>query len=404
MPANTALLARQPICDVDKEIVAYELLFRFEDGTINNTVDGDSATSQVLINAFSLGESDSITGGLPAYVNFTDKLLEVLPPVNPELLYIEILENIEINDHLIARIRELKAKGYKIVLDDFVWFDKYKPLLELADIVKLEIPAMGRTELRGAIANLRRYPVELLAEKIETLEEFEFCKKLGCTLFQGFFLYKPNLVAGQVLSSNKMSVLSLITALNDPDADVDTITSVITRDSGLSFKLLALINSAQLRRSVEVTSIATAVSLLGLERLKSWATVLTMTKLDDKPKSLLAISLQRAYFCELLAKTFALEQPEKFYMTGMLSSLDLFFDTPIQELITKLPLDAECKAALAEHQGLLGLVLQTAKLYEQFRLQDVPWKALRDLGLQRHDIDKVFVDSNTSANALIASL
>lgn len=404
MSANTTLLARQPICDVNKEIVAYELLYRFEDGTINSSIDGNTATSQVLINTFSLGECENITGGLPAFVNFTDKLLDFLPPIAPELLNIEILEDIEVTPELVAKVQEIKDRGYKIALDDFIWDDKYKPLLELTDIVKLEVPAMTRTQLREAISKLAKYEVVLLAEKIETLDEYQFCKDLGCSLFQGYFLYKPNIVQGATLSSNKATVLKLIAELNQQDADVDSIKTIITQDSELSFKLLSLINSAELRRSVEVTSIATAVALLGITRLKSWATMLAMTKLEDKPKSLLAISLQRAYFCEHVASIFNEKLAEKFYMIGMLSCLDLFFDISIQDLMKKLPLDEESKEALTEYRGLLGLILKTATLYEKFKLPDVPWAQLRELGLTQNDVNTIFIDSHVKANAMIDSL
>lgn len=402
--AATTLLARQPICNVNKEIVAYELLFRFEDGTINSSVDGDKATSQVLINAFSLGECDRITGGLPAFVNFTSRLLENLPPIASELLNIEILEDIEITPELLTKVKEIKAKGYKIVIDDFVWDDKYKPLLELTDIVKLEVPAMNRTELREAIAKLGKYQVELLAEKIETQDEYLFCKKLGCTLFQGYFLYKPNIVEGATLSSNKAAVLNLIAELNQSDADVNSVTSIITRDADLSYKLLSLINSAEFRRSVEVSNINTAVSLLGITRLKSWASMLAMAKLEDKPKSLLAISMQRAIFCESVAAIFTPQLAEKFYMIGMLSCLDLFFDISIHDLMEKLPLDEESKSALIEYQGLLGLILKTATFYERFKLLEVPWRQLRELGLDQNEVNTIFIESNVKANTLLESI
>lgn len=402
--AATTLLARQPICDLNKEIVAYELLYRFEDGTINSSVDGNKATAQVLINTFSLGECEHITGGLPAFVNFTDHLLDFLPPIAPELLNIEILEDIDITPELLSKVQEIKSKGYKIVIDDFIWDDKYKPLLEMTDIVKLEVPAMNRRELKETITKLRKYQVELLAEKIETQEEYLFCKELGCTLFQGFFLYRPNIVKGATLSSNKMSVLKLITELNQSDADVRSISTIITQDSDLSYKLLSLINSAEFKRSVEISNINTAVSLLGLTRLRSWASMLAMAKLDDKPKSLLMISLQRAIFCENVAAIFSPHLAEKFYMIGMLSCLDLFFDVSINQLMQKLPLDDESKAALTEYQGLLGLILKTATLYEKFKILDVPWRQLRELGLNQNEVNTIFIDSNVKANALLESI
>jgi len=398
------LLARQPICDVNREIVAYELLYRFNDGRPPIGIDEDEATSQVLINAFNVSGVESITGGVPAFVNFTDNLLNILPPIDPQLLYIEILENIEVTPELIEKVKELKHLNYKIVVDDFIWDDKYKPLLELTDIVKLEVPAMSRNQLKTTIINLAPYDVELLAEKVETMDEFLFCKKLGCSLFQGFFLYKPQLMKGNQLTSNKLPVLKLMAELQNPDASVPEISGTITRDAALSFKLLKLINSAEFRRSVEVTTISTAVSLLGINRLKSWACLLAMTKLEDKPKSLLLASLQRAEFCEQIANKVAPDQADQFYMIGMLSCLELFFDVTIESVVHELPLAPDSIDALISRRGLAGLALDTALKYEKYKLTEVQWSKLQELDLKQPDLNTIFINSTEKARGMLADL
>lgn len=402
MAQKTILLARQPICNVDKEIVAYELLFRYEDGSAPSNLDGDQATSQVLLNAFCEGGVTSVTGGKPAFVNFTENLLEQLPPFDPERLYIELLEDIKITDDLVEKIKILKENHFKIAIDDFVWDDSYRPVLEYTDIVKLEVPAMNRQQLQTTVRNLKLYDVSLLAEKVETHEEFEQCKELGCTLFQGYFLFKPQIVEGKKLSSAKLAVLKLIADLQDPEASVAEITTAINRDPVLSFKLLALVNSAAFRRPCEVNNISTAVSLLGVNRLRSWASMLAMGSLDDKPESLQLIALQRAEFCDLIAEVIAPAKRDQFYMIGLLSSLDLFFDIELSTLVKELPLDADSKLALIEYAGDAGLALKTAKFYESFRLSDVNWSTFHELGMRQQDLHTMYLKSNVQANALLS--
>jgi EAL and modified HD-GYP domain-containing signal transduction protein len=167
----------------------------------------------VLLNTFCESGINSITGGLPAFINFTESLLEHLLVFDPESLCIEILEGVEITEELIEKVNDLKEHGFKIAVDHFVWNEKYKPLLELCSYVKLDISTQSRAALKATVMNLAPYQVDILAEKVETIDEFLYCKKLGCSLYQGYFLFKPQIVEGEKLSTAKVAVLDLLSEI-----------------------------------------------------------------------------------------------------------------------------------------------------------------------------------------------
>ncbi len=178
MEKKDILLARQPIYDTKREIVAYELLFRESGKSPIDGFDGNRATSRVLLSLFTETDLATVTGGLPAFVNFTAELIQNPPLFDPQSIIIEVLEDIDITKEIVASIKNLKQQGYTIALDDFVMAKRYQPLLDIVDIIKLELPEMDDNELQKTIRILSQYELKLLAEKIETPEQFNRCRKL----------------------------------------------------------------------------------------------------------------------------------------------------------------------------------------------------------------------------------
>ncbi len=393
MPDQNVLLARQPIYDTQQNLVAYELLFRPEDKADMPSFDGNIATSRVLLNAFTEGDIEKITGGAPAFVNFTKELLLSPPPFNPEHIVVEVLEDIIIDEDVVNAIKNLKQKGYKIALDDFVMDERYKPLLPLADVIKLELPAMNAEELKSAIGYLKRFSTSLLAEKIETIEDYKLCKDLGCDLFQGYFLSKPEIIKGRKLPQNKLAVLQLIGELQDPAVNVNELNAIISKDPTLSFKLLKLVNSAAYRRARTIESIHMAVMMIGISKIKSWSSLLALSKMDDKPVALRQISLARAKLCELLSEKLSPDQGDLYFTTGLLSSLDAYFDTPLKKLLLSIPLEGTISDALAHYRGKAGLAVHTAKHYEQSKWQAIHWNLLERFGISKVELNKLYVES-----------
>jgi EAL and modified HD-GYP domain-containing signal transduction protein len=390
---NDVLLARQPIYDRSKKTVGYELLFRSECDTPISEFDGNLATSRVLLNLFTESDIASITNNRPAFVNFTAELIHNPPLFDPKTVVIEVLENISITNEIVSSLVKLKKKGFTLALDDFVMDARYKKILPLVDIVKLELPAMNEEELSNTINELKQHDVKLLAEKIETPEDFNRCYELGCDLFQGYFLSKPELVKGRKIPAGKMAVIDLISQIQSPEIDMNGLTAVISRDPALSFKLLKLINSAAFKRSNTIESIHKAVTLLGINKIKSWASLLALSKLDDKPEALHYQALVRALMCERLSENIAPENSEQFYTVGLLSSLDAFFDQSLDDIITHISLAEEIKEALICQKGHAGFALKTTRAFEQAQWQKLDWTELAKFELNAKQINDIYFES-----------
>ena len=394
---SDVLLARQPIYDRNKKVVGYELLFRGESDTPISDFDGNLATSRVLLNLFTESDIASVTNDLPGYVNFTAELIHNPPLFDPKTVVIEVLEDIQITDKIVASLRKLKQKGFTLALDDFIMDGRYEKILPLVDIIKLELPEMNDSELESTIENLKQHNLTLLAEKIETPEQFNRCHELGCDLFQGYFLSKPEIIKGKKIAAGKMAIINLISEIQNPEIDMDGLTSVISRDPALSFKLLKLINSAAFKRSNEIESIHKAVTLLGIDRIKSWASLLALSKLDDKPEALHYQALVRAVMCERLSEYIAPFLKDQFYTVGLLSCLDAFFDKSINKIVSHISLATEVRDALIEQKGQAGLALATTLAFEQAEWQKLNWTELAKFELNAKQINEIYFESSRKA-------
>ncbi len=397
---DKVLLARQPIYNRNKEIVAYELLFRSDTDEPITSFDGNLATSRVLLNLFTQSDIATVTNNLPAFVNFTEELLLNPPLFDAQTIVIEILEDIKVTNELIDCITNLKNQGYQLALDDFVMDEAYRPLLPLVDIIKLELPEMLDDKLEATIKELRQYNAKLLAEKIETPEQFNRCHELGCDLFQGYFMSKPEIVTGKKISANGLVILKLIAEIQAPEADIDELSRIISQDPGLSFKLLKLINSAAFKRKNTIESIQKAVTLLGIDKIKSWASLLALSKLDDKPDALHFNALTRALMCERLAEYIDIGARDRFYTVGLLSSLDAFFDQPLALIVEKLGLDEVLEQSLLHFSGSAGLALSTTLNFEKAHWHNIDWNALSQYELNAKMINTMYYESSTLALSL----
>jgi EAL and modified HD-GYP domain-containing signal transduction protein len=399
MQKNDVLLARQPIYDRNKTLHGYELLFR---NSVQNKAEitcNDVATSSVLLNAFTETDFEEVTNNLPAFVNFSAELLEHPPFFDPENVVIEILEDVDINKKVIERILQLRKKGYVIALDDYALEPKYKPLLPHIDIVKVDLPATPPNKLQQVVSYLRQFKLTLLAEKVETPEEFKLCHELGFDLFQGYFLARPEIVKGRKMETSELSVLHLIAEVQNPDTDIEKLVEVISRDPMLSFKLLKLVNSAAFRRSKEIESIKNAVLVLGLNRVKGWASLLALSKLSNKPEALQETAFIRALACEKIAERLSPNLRDSFYTVGLLSSLDAFFNQPLETILKELPIDDTLKKALTQHEGLPGLALNTTLNFEQSKLDSIDWDKLASMNLTPSDINSIYYQASGLAQS-----
>ena len=376
--ANRIFIARQPIFRGNGRVYGYELLFRSGlDNFFDEGQDGEQATSKVITNTFSLIGISKITAGRKAFINFTgDMLVKEYPALFPARITVaEVLENVEVTQEVIDACRNLVAKGYILALDDFVFTEEFLPLVEIAHIIKFDVQAMTMDQLSYNLQQVAPYSVKLLAEKVETIEEYDVLKAMGFTFFQGYFFSKPKIVQGRDIPGSKLQYLKIIRVLQDENYNFKKITEFIAHDVSLSYKLLRYVNSAAMRRRVEVTSMQSAVALVGELTLRKWLSLMMLSYMaDDKPQELLRLTLLRARFCEQIGEKMGKGRDFTLtcYTVGMFSLLDVLLDQPMENVLQKLSLAQDINATLiGEEATQYSVILKLVKAYERGDWQEV---------------------------------
>lgn len=356
-------MARQPIFDKELRVVAYELLYRSDDELeIANVLNGHKATSNVLVNAYTSIMANNERRQLPAFLNLPREMFETdsLPAMSHRHLIIEVLENVEVDETLIESVKRYKAAGYRIALDDFTYSPKYEALLKLADIVKIDILALGMSEVRYTVRQLKSYPLTLLAEKIETHEQLRECIDLGFKLFQGYFLRRPEIVEGRRLESNETVLLQLLSELNQPEPDTVKLVALIGQDPSLTFRLLKIVNSAAFTRQREIHSIQEALVALGLAEVRKWVSLITLSGQSRKPSELVRETLTLAKMCELIEEDSGspLGSPGSAFLCGLICRLDALLDIEREKLLRQISVSDEIIEAVQDSNGALGKLLK----------------------------------------------
>jgi len=362
-------VARQPILDIEQQVVAYELLFR--DGQSNSfpDIDPNQATSNILTNNHLTLGLEQVTGNLPAYINFhADALIFHFPSsLDPNNVVLEILEDVPITDELLLACKLLHEKGYKLALDDFDFDAKWEAFYPIVDIIKIDVLQFSILEISKLVRKISGLDITLLAEKVETLQQFEKLKMLGFTLFQGYFFAKPEMLKQRKITTSKQNILELISQANQIDLDIQRISEIFSIDPGLTYKLLRFINSPSYGSSQEITSLKHALVYIGQVELKKFIALLAMSDLNsDKNPEILRLSLARAKFCEQIARArFENENPPKAFLTGILSLIDGILDHELEQVLDVLPIHEEIKSALKNETCDLGNYLLLVKNIEK---------------------------------------
>jgi len=394
-------VGRQPIYDRKIHVYGYELLFRAGENSADafQKLGADGATSTTIINSFLEIGLDKLVGRHLAFINMTEKFLlsEDALPISPKQVVLEILENITIDDAIVKAVERLKLQGYMLALDDYIYNPSHKPLFSLVDIIKIDIRQLDEQQLLEHVAILKRHKVKLLAEKVENLDEFAFCHKLGFDYFQGYFLSKPRIIKGTSLASNKLAVLNLMSVLLNPDSQTNEIEEAMAFDVSISYKMLKLINSAVFNLNRKVESIQQAIVILGRKKLSSWVSMMALASLDERPSEMIHLTMTRAKMCEILAEKAGLPTLESFFTVGLFSALDILMERELNELIKPLPLGADIVAALLKHQGAYGEALKCVLAYEISDFDNVKFKALA-----KNDIMVANIEAVTWANMVVA--
>lgn len=415
MLSDTLYIGRQPILDRDERVFAYELLFRSsEDGNIAVFDDDVRATSRVLVNTLNNIGLEKITGKSKGFINantalLNDELLEILPK---EHFILEILEHCDVNQQLIERIDALRAEGYKVALDDFVFEKEYlvrfKPLVGRVDYIKIEVNSSDITMLESQVPKLKKLGVKLLAEKVETQEMFDRCKTLGFDYFQGFYFARPEIIQEGGIEPAQLVVAKLMNQLMKNEDDT-TIEQTFKEEPGITLNLLKYINSASIGLKSEIKSIRHAIMLLGKRKLLQWVTLISYA--DAKSGSLnfplLQIVQFRAKSMELLTGSFGHlgeHSEEEAFMTGLLSMLDALFNLPMEQVIHEFAIDGKIKEAILHESNELGMVLQLVKHMERDHIEGIN-RLANELDIELSKMIKIKIDAiqwadETSRNLL----
>lgn len=362
-------LARQPIFDYNQNVYAYEILYR--SGLVNayDEIDGDVASREVLYNSFQTFGIETLTNGKPVFINFTEELInyEIATLFPTDLLVVEILEDIDPKEEVVASGKSLKEKGYKIALDDFIYSEEYESLIELADIIKIDFLISDRDEIQRVSKDLINRNIILLAEKVETREEFEFAKALGFTLFQGYFFSKPEILKSKKLKPIKAMSLQLINEVNQPEINFVNLTSIISRDLSLTYNLLKLVNTAAFGFRHRIKSVRHGLVALGEKEIKKWIYLVVVRDMgEDKPNELIRLSLIRGRFGELLIKdTKIKQQSENIFLIGMFSLLDVILSKPMEVILEEIQAPDSVKQALLDENGDLINLYKLIIAYEK---------------------------------------
>jgi len=399
--SNQIMIGRQPIFDRDDRVAAYEVLYRNADRSNDANM-----TAQVIINTLIDIGLDSIADSLPLFFNIDETFLlnetELTQALPPELVYFEILETVPPTAEVLAACQRLKDKGYKIALDDVISIEAARPFIQYLDVLKVDW--LDAQKSAAIIKEFRQYPVKFLAEKIETYEDMEAAKTLNFDFYQGYFFCKPNTITGTKPPESRMSILRAMQQAMTATS-IDEMFEVVRQDVSLSYRLLKYINSAAFGLKREVQSIEQALSLLGLNNIRRWLTLLTMTSLgENKPPELIRQALWRARFLESLAKQMGEDIVDDDFMMGLFSILDALLDCSMQDSLKEINLASHV------HDGLIDLNSPMGKkLALSFAIEQGDWdfiKAFTDNGkrISYPEITCIQVESMHWADEQMAAL
>lgn len=368
-PSEKFFLGRQPILDRNQQIVGYELLFRSADMDHAVFESYSHASSTVITQALSSFGMEEVLGGKFGFINvhlalLLSEMLELLPIQQTVL---ELLEMIKLDEQVIDRCRELKDMGFVLALDDHEFDSSNDKIYHLIDIVKIDIILTGMDALPDVVRELRKYPVKILAEKVETVEQFQICNDLGFDLFQGYFFARPVVLNRKKIDVSGLALLKLLQQLTMGES-IETIEITFKENPGLSYNLLKLVNSVALGVREKIKTLRHAILLLGMDQLRRWTQLSLFAEHDSRGINhpLLEMAAVRGRLMEIMLKQMASsdEQAEAAFMVGILSLLDVLFETSMEEIIANLNLTEDVSTALLKREGQLGRMLMLAEKLE----------------------------------------
>ena len=388
------LIGRQPILDRDERITAYELLFRSPGEDRANIVDPVAATATVILGTLSGFGVEQILGEHQGFVNVDqtllfDDALELLPR---ESVVLELLESVRPTQDVVWRCEQLRARGWKMALDDHEYAPEFEPLYPLVDVVKIDLTVSSPETIRAGLEQLRRYPMRLLAEKVETRQQFQDCYDLGFNLFQGYYFARPVTMKHNRIDEGAVTLLRLLRLLMD-DADISEIEAAFRASPpSLTYNLLTLVNSVSFGLPQRIGTVRQAIAMLGRQQMRRWVKLALFGASGEQglDNPLLDLAAVRATFMEQLARHHPAlgrvrDAPDRAFMVGILSLLDKLYGVPIDDLVRRLRLTEDVSSALVRREGPFGGLLSLVEQMERLQVDEAT-DQVRALHLTRKQV------------------
>ena len=368
-------VARQPIVDRDEKVFGYELLFRNGLENAFQSGDPDEASRATLDRSLLVG-LDVLCDGRRAFVNCTrDTLIKGLVTLLPSTsTVVEVLESVSADPDVVKACRNLKEAGYTIALDDYVADDPREGLAELADIIKVEMKLTTEAQQAALLKKFGQGNCRMLAEKIETRAEFVRAREQGFVYFQGYFFRRPEMIHTHDMPANQMNYLRMLQEVSRPDLDLAELEKLVKAEASVCYRLLRYLNSAIFGFQSEIHSVKHALSILGERDIRRWVRLVAAVSAGQgKTSDLMLAALVRGRFGELLAPRVRHGDSDLFLL-GLLSLIDAMLETPMEQVLEKIPLDHATKATLLGQPSTLRRVFQLMLAHESGE-----WEAAAEL-------------------------
>jgi EAL and modified HD-GYP domain-containing signal transduction protein len=383
-------------------VVAYELLYADTVAPAAASRAATDATLRVVTDAALEIGLDRLAGGLPVHINYPAQLLGARPPLSlhSDRVVIEVLQEDAENVGLIDGIRALRERGHRIALDDYSPERGTPALLDLVDIVKFDVTRHTPDELRQLAPALVRRGLRLIAEKVDTIEQFEHCHQIGFEGFQGDFLERPQTFAAQRVPSSRLGTLRLVAAMQNEDYSIEEVERLVSQDLSISYRVLRCINSSYYSLPRRVQSIRQAIVILGIESLRQLCALVALQGFEARPPSLFVTAMARARMCEQLGRLAGAVETGGYFITGLFSLLDVLTGIPTAQIVDELPLAAPVERALVAEEGEMGAALKCVRAYERAAWRDVAFGTVSAELIRAAYVDAVFWAEQ--AQALVA--
>ncbi len=404
MMNENIFVARQPILNRYQEIFGYELLFRQNNETNLAVIHSDmQATSRVLVNVLNNIGIEKMIGNKIGFINIDESFIKsgIMNGLDKEHFVFEILEHTQLDAVLAQKIRNMAEDGYTFALDDFIinesMIKNFSPLFDIIKYVKIDLFQNNKDTLEQKLKIFKPYPTSLLAEKVETMEDFKMCKKLNFDYYQGYFFAKPNIIEGRSIDPARMAIMEMVRLLQS-DPSVEQVVDAFKIHPDLTVNLLKFINSAAIFTRSRISSVRQAVALIGQKQLMQWLLLMMYAGHSGAKGSgpLFITASQRAKTMEeILKNSMGIKNRDDLdvaFLVGILSLLDTLFQMPITEILRELNVGTDVQEAITDHKGTLGqLLLLVQKAEKQSTIEmDL---LMKDLKLSMKDFSQAALNS-----------